>query len=195
MRLTRVCGAALVVIVAGSPAGAADLAGPEAFTGIADERARSVALFEEAGKVIQHPRCVNCHPRGDMPLQGEDNAPHQPPVFRGEGNVGVAGMHCSTCHMEDNVDHAGVPGHPKWHLAPAEMAWHGVPLAAICAQIKDTERNGGMSLTELHEHMAEDSLVGWGWAPDAGREPAPGDQVTFGRLIGAWIETGAHCPS
>ena len=42
--------------------------------------------------------------------------------------------------------------------------------------------------------MAEDSLVGWGWQPGAGREPAPGDQATFGELIAAWIDTGAHCP-
>ena len=177
------------------PLAAADLAGPEAFETIADEGARSVALFEEAGKVIQHPRCVNCHPRGDVPLQGADSRPHEPPVVRGEANFGVAGMHCPACHMEENVDHAGVPGHPEWHLAPLEMAWHEVPLAEICAQIKDPARNGGMSLDELHEHMAQDSLVGWGWAPGEGREPAPGDQATFGRLIGAWIETGAHCPS
>lgn len=175
-------------------AGAAELKGPEGFAGIADQKARSVALFEEAGKVIQHPRCVNCHPRGDIPLQGEDGRLHEPPVFRGEGDFGVAGMHCTTCHMERNVDPAGVPGHPEWHLAPIEMAWVGVPLGEICAQIKDPARNGGKSLEELHHHMAEDSLVGWGWRPGAGREPVPGDQATFGRLIGAWIDTGAHCP-
>ncbi|MCJ9673918.1 Isoquinoline 1-oxidoreductase subunit, partial [Neorhizobium sp. SHOUNA12B] len=53
------------------------------FQSIANERERSVALFQEAGKVIQHPRCVNCHPATDRPLQGVNMHPHQPPVFRG----------------------------------------------------------------------------------------------------------------
>jgi hypothetical protein len=43
--------------------------------------------------------------------------------------------------------------------------------------------------------MAEDSLVGWGWAPGAGREPAPGTQKEFGALIAAWAESGAACPA
>jgi hypothetical protein len=46
----------------------------------------------------------------------------------------------------------------------------------------------------MHEHMAHDSLVGWGWAPGGQREPAPGTQAQFGALIKAWIDTGAACP-
>ena len=34
------------------------------------------AAFLEAYKVLMHPRCVNCHPAGDAPLQGEDSRPH-----------------------------------------------------------------------------------------------------------------------
>jgi hypothetical protein len=51
-----------------------------------------------------------------------------------------------------------------------------------------------MTLAQLHEHMAEDSLVGWGWHPDAGRQPVPGTQEIFGELIAAWIDSGAQCP-
>jgi hypothetical protein len=167
---------------------------PTAFDAITDQAERSVALFEEAGKVIQHPRCVNCHPAGDRPLQGDDGHPHVPWARRGAADFGVAGMTCNTCHQQHNVDHAGVPGNPAWHLAPIEMAWQGRALGEICAQIKDPERNGGKTLAELHEHMAEDELVGWGWAPGAGRTPAPGTQETFGQLIQAWIESGAVCP-
>jgi hypothetical protein len=29
-------------------------------------------------------------------------------------------------------------------------------------------------MEQLVEHMAEDTFVGWGWAPGAEREPAPG---------------------
>ena len=56
---------------------------PEDFAQIADQKERSLALFNEAAKVITHPRCVNCHPAGDRPLQGEDGHPHLPLVVRG----------------------------------------------------------------------------------------------------------------
>jgi hypothetical protein len=39
----------------GQPAG--ELRPPSAFAGIGDPAARSAALFIEAGKVLQHPRC------------------------------------------------------------------------------------------------------------------------------------------
>ena len=47
-----------------------------AFAAIADERTRAIALFEEAAKVITHPRCMNCHPAGDSPTQTEHMLPH-----------------------------------------------------------------------------------------------------------------------
>ena len=167
----------------------------QSFAGIADPAARSVALFNEAGKVLTHPRCVNCHPAGDRPLQGEDGHLHLPAVQRGDGGIGVAGLRCTTCHRWPISMPAGVPGNPLWHLAPIEMAWQGKSLAEICAQIKDPERNGGKSMAELVEHMAEDELVGWGWQPGSDRQPAPGTQEAFGQLIAAWAETGAHCPA
>jgi hypothetical protein len=43
-------------------------------------------------------------------------------------------------------------------------------------------------------HMNEDSLVGWAWAPGAGRTPAPGTQALFGGLVKAWAASGAFCP-
>ncbi|AHE56883.1 hypothetical protein NX02_26445 [Sphingomonas sanxanigenens DSM 19645 = NX02] len=174
---------------------AAALKPASAFAGIADRTARSVALFEEAGKVIRHPRCVNCHPRTDRPLQTDAGTPHQPLVVRGADGHGAPGLECRTCHQLTNVDSARVPGHPDWHLAPASMAWEGKSLGDICRQIKDRARNGNKSLTEIHHHMAEDSLVGWGWNPGAGRTPAPGTQAEFGALIKAWIDTGAACPA
>ena len=65
------------------------LRGPSAFAGIKNQDARSVALFQEMGKVIQSPRCINCHPRTDRPLQGDDMHPHSPPVARGPYNFGA----------------------------------------------------------------------------------------------------------
>jgi hypothetical protein len=174
---------------------------PASFDSIADKNERAIALFEEAGKVIQHPRCVNCHPAGDTPLQGMTMHPHQPPVARGDSNIGMPGMMCGTCHGAANVNIVGqsetmksIPGHPQWHVAPVEMGWVGKPLGAICEQIKDPMRNGDRTLDEIVEHMAEDSLVGWAWNPGEGREPAPGTQAVFGELIKRWVADGATCP-
>jgi hypothetical protein len=40
------------------------------------DAAASKAAFKEAYKVLMHPRCMNCHPMGDAPLQGDDSHPH-----------------------------------------------------------------------------------------------------------------------
>jgi hypothetical protein len=187
-------GFAALTVLAGATENAEGLQPASAFAGIKDTDERSQALFGEAAKVITHPRCVNCHPAGDRPLQGEDGHPHVPLVVRGPTGHGATGMGCTNCHGPANYDPAGVPGHPLWHVAPIEMAWEGKSLREICEQIKDPKRNGGKTMEELVHHMAEDSLVGWGWAPGAGREPAPGTQKEFGALIKAWAESGAACP-
>lgn len=164
------------------------------FDRIADRAARSRALFLEASRVLMHPRCVNCHPDGDVPHQGMELALHDPPVQRGEASRGVAGMECSSCHQDRNQALTRVPGAPGWHLAPIEAAWVGKSAADICHQLKDPSRNGGKSLEKIVQHNAHDELVGWGWAPGAGREPAPGTQEQFGAIVAAWVETGAECP-
>lgn len=74
------------------------------------------------------------------------------------------------------------------------MAWEARTLGEICRQIKDTDRNGGMSMDKLITHMKEDTLVAWGWRPGKGRVPAQGTQNVFGDLIAYWAKTGAHCP-
>jgi hypothetical protein len=74
------------------------------------------------------------------------------------------------------------------------MVWLGKSPAAICAQIKDSARNGGKSLAQIQDHLAHDPLVAWGWAPGADRKPAPGTQAELGALAQAWIQTGAACP-
>jgi len=164
------------------------------FAAIKDEHARSLALFLEASKVITSPRCMNCHPNGERPTQGDAMVPHQPLVVRGPAGFGVAAMRCSTCHQTTNSDDARVPGNPAWRLAPAFLAWQGKSLGDICRLISDPTRNGGRNAAALVHHMAEDSLVGWGWHPDRGRRPVPGSQKEFGAIIEAWLASGAACP-
>ena len=187
-----------LVLAAGASAKAAEpLRSASSFDSISNPQERSRALFIEAGRVIQSPRCLNCHPSGDRPYQGQgvELRLHVPNVTRGVDNKGAVALRCTSCHQEKNNESSGVPGHPLWHMAPREMGWVGVSLGGICEQIKDPRRNGGKTLAQIHEHMAHDPLVGWGWMPGAHRDPAPGTQAQLGELIDAWIKTGAVCPN
>jgi hypothetical protein len=97
------CTAALVSIqsFAQTPAGNG-LRDPPTFASIGDQGARSRAIFTEAAKVITSPRCLNCHPAGDRPTQGNDLHVHMPPVTRGDVGMGVAGNTGSACHKGVN---------------------------------------------------------------------------------------------
>jgi hypothetical protein len=165
---------------------------PSAFSSISDPGERSRAIFSEVAKVLTHPRCLNCHPASDRPTQANDLHPHEPFARRD--------LPCVTCHTDRNftlherASYQSIPGHPRWIMAPIEMAWQGKSIGAICQQLKDPERNGGRDLALLHEHLAHDDLVAWGWQPGVGREPAPGSQALLGELIQAWIDSGAQCP-
>lgn len=171
-----------------------NLASVESFSSISNPEVRSAAYFTELGKVLTSPRCLNCHPAGDRPHQGDIARLHQPPVDRGPDGFGLPAMRCPICHQAANFEPGRVPGNPIWQLAPREMAWEGKTLGEICAQVKDPARNGGRPLVSLVEHIGEDHLVGWAWAPGSGRKPAPGTQKQAGALVQAWVTTGAACP-
>jgi hypothetical protein len=196
------CSLSAMLAGAGGFAQERELRSPAAFSGVADRQARSRLLFAEAAKVIMSPRCMNCHPAADRPMQGNDMHPHSPPAVRGADGGGAPGNTCGACHMDRNVDilagqrtlFQSIPGHPRWGLAPVEMAWEGKSMGEICGQLKDPQRNGGRTLAMLHEHLAHDDLVAWGWQPGSGRDPAPGTQQMLGELIAAWINSGAECP-
>jgi hypothetical protein len=198
---TKILGAAAAVILAMlttyalSESRTDGLAAPDSFSAIGDTKARSLALFTELGKVLTHPRCVNCHPAGDRPRQGETGRPHQPPVERGADSHGHPALRCPACHQSANFEPGRMPGHPEWHLAPREMAWEGKTLGEICVQIKDPKRNGNRSLDEIVQHIGTDTLVGWAWSPGFGRQPAPGTQAITGALVAEWVKTGAACPN
>jgi hypothetical protein len=196
---------AIPILLGGSATQAqneAELRAPSAFAGVPDVQARSRALFTEAAKVIMNPRCMNCHPASDRPTQGNDMHPHLPPATRGADGGGVPGNTCGACHLDRNVNllkgqqqsFQSIPGHPRWGLAPIEMAWEGKSMSEVCRQIKDPQRNGGRNLELLREHLTKDDLVAWAWNPGPGRDPAPGTQERLGELIRAWIDGGAECP-
>jgi hypothetical protein len=182
-------------------AGAAILvacAGAEPAVKPSGDAERSKAAFMEMAKVLTHPRCLNCHPQGDSPTQGEAMVAHEPPVTRGTSGMGTPAMRCTTCHSDANVplvEGAGsIPGAPAWQLAPPSLAWQGKSVREICEQIKDLTRSGGPSLQEIAERNSTDAVTGWAFAPGEGRTPAPGTQAELGRQTQAWIDNGAHCP-
>jgi hypothetical protein len=165
------------------------------FANIADERARAIALFEEAGKVLLHPRCVNCHPATERPRQGDARRLHQPLVVRGKDGRGAPGLTCNTCHHAGNFNPARIPGTDHWALAPASTALEGRTIGQVCEQMKDRARNGNRDMAAILHHVATDSLVLWAWAPGEGRAPAPGTHGEFAGLLNAWAAAGAHCPA
>ncbi|MGC4071401.1 MAG: hypothetical protein QM760_02560 [Nibricoccus sp.] len=155
--------------------------------------ARSIEAFRQVATVLRHPRCLNCHPAGDFPRQGDDRHRHTMRVVRGPDDHGAPAMKCSSCHQAVNQQN-GVPGAPHWGLAPKSMAWEGLDDHELAEMLKDPARNGKRSLEQLFEHNAHDELVGWAWNPGAGRETPPLSREEFVRALRAWIDTGAISP-
>jgi hypothetical protein len=165
----------------------------------AESKSDSENLFMQMHQVLIHPRCLNCHPKGDSPRQGDRARLHVPPMARGPHDNGPAGMHCDTCHQRANFAASGVPGAPAWHLAPLAMAWEDRTPGEICRQMLDRRRNGNKSLAQIVEHLTEDELVAWGWNPGIdvtgrARQPVPIAKPEFNRIVHAWARSGAACP-
>src|SRR5882724_8597930 len=159
--------------------------------------AASAKAFLEVHKVFTSPRCQNCHPAGDAPLQGDDSHVHIQDVKRGKEGHGVSAMRCETCHQTTNLagDHMP-PGNPKWGLPSPEhkMVFVGRTPAELCRQLKDPQQTGGRSLQQLLQHVANDELVGWGWNPGDGRALPPLSRPDTVAQMKIWIDGGAACP-
>jgi hypothetical protein len=158
---------------------------------------QSRAAFLQVYRVLTSPRCQNCHPAGDAPLQGDDSHVHLQNVKRGKDGHGVYGMRCDTCHQVANLPGAHMPpGNPKWALPTPEhkMVFVGRSPAALCAQLKDPKQNGGRSLDAIFDHIANDDLVGWGWNPGEGRTLPPLSRPDTVAQLKIWIAGGAACP-
>ena len=163
----------------------------------APDAAASREAFLQVYKVFTSPRCQNCHPSGDSPLQGDDSHPHLQNVKRGMDGHGVYGMRCDACHQATNLTGEHMPpGSPKWSLPSSEhkMVFVGRSPAELCGQLKDPKQTGGRSLAQLLEHVSSDDLVGWGWSPGDGRAPPPLSRADTVAQMKLWIDGGAACP-
>src|SRR6266481_527279 len=159
--------------------------------------AASRAAFLQFYRVLTSPRCQNCHPAGDAPLQGDDSHVHLPNVKRGADGHGVTAMRCDTCHQAANLPGAHLPpGSPRWSLPSLEvkMVFAGRSPGELCRQIKDPKQNGGRSLGNLLDHVGNDDLVGWGWSPGDGRTVPPLSRRDTVAQVKIWIAGGAACP-
>ena len=163
----------------------------------ADEGADGAKAFGTVAKVLQSPRCMNCHPAGDRPLQGDVGRPHALWISRRSAE---AGLPCSTCHQEKNSEAIGVaggpPGAPHWGLPPKEtpMVFQGKTPRALCEQLKDPAATGGKDLAGLLHHVEEDALVLWGWNPGGKRKKPPVSHAAFVAAFRTWVASGGACP-
>jgi len=143
--------------------------------------------------VLQHPRCMNCHPAGDTPLVGETSQPHPQNVQRGPFGVGLFAMRCNACHQSQNVEGAHMPpGASRWQLPTAGMplVFQDKTSRELCLQLRNPLHNGGKTPAELLEHVTSDPLVLWGWAPGEGRAPVPVPHAEFVSAMKTWVESG-----
>lgn len=157
----------------------------------------SVAAFRQVYEVLMSPRCMNCHPAGDIPLQGDDSHLHTMSPIRGKDGKGVYAMKCSNCHQPTNSPGFNTPpGNPKWALPPADMkmVFEGKSPRELALQIMDYKRNGHKNKVQLIEH-ARDTLVKAGWNMGEGRKPPPLSYKEFVAAWDEWINKGGVAPN
>ncbi len=160
------------------------------------DSATSVKAFQQVYRVLMSPRCMNCHPAGDVPLQGEDSHLHAMLPKRGMDGKGVSAMKCMNCHQPTNTPGLNTPpGNPNWHLPPAnmKMVFEGRSPYELAKQLVDPKQNGNKDLKKLIEH-ADDGLVKAGWNPGEGRKLPPLSHAEFKQAWITWLNTGAYAP-
>ncbi|CAN5493822.1 hypothetical protein BH11BAC3_BH11BAC3_00880 [soil metagenome] len=158
----------------------------------------SQKAFLAAYDVLMSPRCMNCHPKGDVPLQGDDSHLHTQGVIRGVDGKGVYALKCSNCHQPKNTPGLHMPpGNPNWHLPPADMkmVFEGKTPRELAAQLKDPNRNGHKTMQQLIDHVTSDKLVLGGWDPGDGRKRPPLSHDVFAKKFKEWIDKGAYLPT
>ena len=158
--------------------------------------AGAAAAFEAIVPVLRHPRCMNCHSKGDYPRQGDDLHRHTMNVPRGPDGHGVLALQCSTCHQDHNLVGPHMPpGAPGWHLPSAEtpLIWEGLTDRQLCELFKDPQHNNHHTVDGIVAHM-NSPLVLWGWNPGEGRTPVPMPKAEFLAKVKEWAAKGAACP-
>jgi hypothetical protein len=161
------------------------------------DESEGAKAFRDVAAVLLSPRCMNCHPSGEAPLQTDQSRPHAMNVTRASVEAGLA---CSTCHQEKNSEAVGVaggpPGAPHWGLPPRDMPliFQGLSVSALCANLKNPDKNGHRNLEAILEHVSRDPLVLWAWAPGGKRTVPPLTHERFVAAAATWVASGGACP-
>jgi hypothetical protein len=166
------------------------------FDNINGDSIKSVKAFTDVYKVLMSPRCMNCHPSGDVPLQGDDSHLHTMFPRRGLDGKGVYAMKCANCHQPANIPGLHTPpGNPNWHLPPADMkmVFQGRTPHQLAKQLMDPKQNGHKNKEQLIAH-ASDALVLVAWNPGDGRTLPPMSHEAFKKAWITWIKNGAYAP-
>jgi len=154
----------------------------------------SKQAFIEAYKVFMHPRCMNCHPAGDVPLQGDDSHLHTQGIKRGPDGKGLYALKCKNCHQDENLKGDNLPpGHPNWHLPPAnrKMVFEGKTPRQLAMGFKDPKFTGFSTMDKFLHHIEDDTLVKHSFT--YGVKP-PLTHEEFSAKVREWIEKGAALP-
>ncbi|MBK0380465.1 hypothetical protein I5M19_14160 [Mucilaginibacter sp. SD-g] len=170
-------------------------ADPELFV-VKKDSVASVKAFKQVYTVLMSARCMNCHPSGDIPLQGDDSHLHTMFPKRGVDGKGVYAMKCANCHQATNTPGLHTPpGNPKWHLPPADMkmVFQGRTPHQLAKQLMDPDQNGHKNMQQLIEHV-DDTLVKAAWNPGEGRTLPPMSHAAFKKAWLTWLSTGAYAP-
>ena len=154
--------------------------------------AAGAKAFATVAKVFQHPRCLNCHPDGDAPLQYAMSEPHSMNVRRGPDGLGSPGLRCAACHMQQPLGGLHMPPgvDAPWRLAPRALAFEGKTPAQMAAAVAGS----GMTDAELLHHVEQDPLVLYGWDPGEGRGKVSVEHAEFVKAFKTWIEAGKPAP-
>lgn len=156
----------------------------------------SIKAFAKVYTVLMSPRCMNCHPAGNVPLQGDDNHLHGMLPQRGKDGKGIYAMKCANCHQPTNLEGLGKPpGNSDWRLPPSnmKMVFQGRTPNQLAKQLVNPKTNGNKTLAQLKAH-ADDGLLKAGWNPAEGSTLPPLTYEEFKKVWLTWINTGAYAP-
>jgi hypothetical protein len=154
----------------------------------------SKEAFIAAYKVFMHPRCLNCHPAGDVPLQGDSSVLHTMGVKRGPDGKGLYAMKCKNCHQDSHTPGENMPpGHPNWHLPPADrkMVFEGKTPRQLAMGFKDPKFTGFNTMDKFLHHIEDDTLVKNSFTYGT---PPPLSHEEFAAKVKEWIDKGAAVP-
>ncbi|WP_153796386.1 hypothetical protein [Foetidibacter luteolus] len=154
--------------------------------------------FLAAYTVFMHPRCMNCHPSGDAPLQGDDSHIHAQNVTRGTDGKGLYALKCKNCHQDANLPGADMPpGSPGWAMPPAKhkMIFQGMSPKELATHFKDNHYTGFKDFEkDMIHHVEVEPLVLNSFIPLEGRSRLPMTHEEFVAKVKEWIEKGAAIP-